>query len=71
MPISYQDFRPYLGKKFWYQAPKTVTKREARLVEILNDSSKNIQLNLELKDIGVVLVNATPDVLKQIKRYPV
>jgi len=69
MPINYKDFRPYLGRRFWYTAPKIVTKRKARLVEII-DGSK-IQIKLEIKDVGVVLVNATPDVLKQIKRYPV
>jgi hypothetical protein len=69
MPINYKDFRPYVGRWFWYTPPKVVTQRKARLVEIIDES--NIQIKLEINDIGVVLVNATPDVLKQMKRYPV
>jgi len=69
MPINYKDFRPYLGRRFWYTAPKVVTRRKARLVEIIDENK--IQLKLDIKDVGVVLVNATPDILKQMKRYAV
>jgi len=70
MPIKYKDFRPYVGSNFKYTPPKAVTSNVAKFLEVV-DSKDGINLTLDIKNIGIVAVQATPDILKQIKRYRV
>lgn len=71
MPISYDDFRPYVGSNFKYTPPKAVTSNISKLLDVIDSKDSSVQLKLDILNIGTVIVRATPDILKQIQRYRV